>query len=308
MFAATAASAASCSLVTSFDGYVGPSDASTPSDSSLGNGNEAADSPLVPEADAQSRDTATGDEPDSIAMAPDGRASDASTGDAAKGDGALDDAFAQEGGADSPTTSIAFVQASAATPAGAVATAAVTFDQAQNSGDLVVVAVGWTGSAGVTKVSDSSGNTYASGVGPTQISAGLAQAIYYSRAVAAAAAGANTVTASFTASVGPVEIVAAEYSGLDAAAPFDTGNGFGGRGPTASSGNATTAAAPELVFGAGFTKGMFTGASSGFTLRQLATGGIGILEDRVAPSAGAYSADAPLAASAYYIMQVAAFR
>jgi hypothetical protein len=67
-------------------------------------------------------------------------------------------------------------------------------------------------------------------------------------------------------------------------------------------------AAPELIFGAGVTLGSFTGPGGAFTQRKLISGGLAVVEDRIVSSTGAYSADAPLASSDFYVMQVATFR
>jgi hypothetical protein len=45
-----------------------------------------------------------------------------------------------------------------------------------------------------------------------------------------------------------------------------------------------------------------------YTLRKLNGSGLGVAEDAIVSSVGTYSATAPLASSAYYVMQVATFR
>jgi hypothetical protein len=330
----TVASLASCSILTSFDGYVGPGDASSPvdsapdsadgspasdtgstgmdstavSDSTVASDSSAAtDSTAASDADAQSSDGAIADASDAGIVSPDVAAVDTGSSNDGAVDGSILDA-----GIDSPTpATIAFVQAASSSPLGSAASVDATFAQAQNAGDLIVVAVGWTGatSVGVTSVRDSSGNGYAPALAATHISAGIGQALYYSRGIMAAPAGGNTVTIGFSAAAGSPQLVVAEYAGLDTVAPLDTSAGFGGRSTTATSGgDAATTAAPELIVGAGSTQGSFTGAGALFTLRNLSGTGTQILEDRIVTSAGVYTADAPLASSAYYIMQMAAFR
>jgi hypothetical protein len=276
--ACVAALAAGCSLVTSFDGFTGG-------------------------------DTA----PD--AETPDGAGSDARPGDATgseagpAGDASTDTTSSDARG-DATSAPITFVQVATAAPSGSVTTATATFAQAQHAGDLVVLAIGWgsTSSTTITAVGDSVGNGYTAAVGPTHISAGVAQSIYYAKAIATADAGANAVTVTFAAAASPVALHAVEYAGLDESAPFDTAAGFGGRSTSANSGPVTTATGRELVFGAGMTQGSFTGAGSLFTLRNLAGGGTSVVEDLVVGSTGSYSADAPIASTAYYVMQVATFR
>ena len=75
----------------------------------------------------------------------------------------------------------------------------VTFTAAQVAGDLNVVAVGWNDSmATVSKVTDKSDNNYTLAVGPTVQSGFASQSIYYAKNIAAAAAGANIVTVTFS--------------------------------------------------------------------------------------------------------------
>jgi hypothetical protein len=116
------------------------------------------------------------------------------------------------------------------------------------------------------------------------------------------------VTVTFSAPLSPVDVFAVEYAGLDPAAPLDVGATRGDGTATATSGPVTTQSAPKLVFGAGITLGAFTGAGGAATLRELTSSGQALVEDRVVPSIAAYSADAPLASSAAYVMQVATFR
>ena len=79
----------------------------------------------------------------------------------------------------------------------------VTFTAAQIAGDLNVVVVGWNDStATVSAVTDTSGNTYTRAVGPTVLSGVASQSIYYAKNIAAAAAGANIVTVTFSTCCG----------------------------------------------------------------------------------------------------------
>jgi hypothetical protein len=212
-----------------------------------------------------------------------------------------------DGGTDA-SAPIAFIQVAAATPAGSTATASVTFADAQSAGDLIVLVISSGGSGAIARVSDSVGNGYAAAVGPTHISAGIAQSIYYAKGIASAPAGTNVVTVTMAAPTMPLDVSAAEYAGLDPVSPLDMSAGYGGRNTSATSGPVTIGTSRELVFGAGVTLGSFTGAGSAFTLRKLTGAGLGVVEDRVVSSTGSYSADAPLASSASFVMQVAAFR
>jgi hypothetical protein len=233
-------------------------------------------------------------------------------GDAASDTTTMDspvaDSRPEDSAPDASTTPITFIQDTAATPPGSVASASTSFARAQRAGNFIVVVIGWVGSATVMRIYDSSGNGYTPAVGPSHISAGPTQWIYYAKAIAAAAAGANIVTVAFSASASAVDLRALEYAGLDPRVPFDVAAGSGGRSISATSGPVTTTTPHELVFGAGITVGSFTGPGALFTLRKLTGGGLGLVEDNVVSSTGTYSADAPLASSASYVMQVATFR
>ena len=76
--------------------------------------------------------------------------------------GSLTDAYTYTGSGGGGT--IGFVQVNAATPQTASASVSVTYPAAQTAGNLNVVAVGWNDTTStVSSVTDSRGNTYASG-------------------------------------------------------------------------------------------------------------------------------------------------
>jgi hypothetical protein len=131
--------------------------------------------------------------------------------------------------------------------------------------------------------------------------------MWYASNTKAAAAGANTVTVTFSASTPYVDIRALEYGGLDAANPFDVGSAASGNSTSASSGAVATTAASELIVGAGMTGGLFSAAGATFTNRII-TQDADIAEDRIVTTAGSYSATATLTPSASWVMQVATFR
>ena len=203
---------------------------------------------------------------------------------------------------------VSYVQGNYATPQSPQTTVAVAFSGAQNAGDLNVVVVGWNdSSATVTSVVDQSGNPYAPASAPTTGN-GLSQSIYYAKNIAAAAAGANRVTVTFsTAAVYPdVRIV--EYSGADRSNPFDVAAGSFGNSASSSSGSATTTNATDLLFGANTVATLTTGPGSGFITRLITSPDGDIAEDRSVTSTGTYSATAPLSSSGPWVMQMVVFR
>jgi hypothetical protein len=315
------APAVGCSLFTSWAGYVGDGDGGVEPDAQADTGGHAdtgtqgdtgvyGDTGMAPDTGMPADTGMPGDTGTPVDTGPSGDAgSDAteSEADAPAGDAAQDSGT---GGSDGETDAgpIVFVQVASGTPSGTVSSASATFTQAQVAGDLIVMVVGWAGNASLSQVSDSVGNGYAATIAPTHISAGINQAIYYAKGIAAAPDGGNTVTVTLGATTTSMDLRAAEYSGLDPVAPYDTSAAFGGRATTGNSGPVSTTTGRELVFGAGITVGSFTGPGSAFTLRKLTGSGLGVVEDHVVSATGSYSADAPLAASASYIMQIATFR
>jgi hypothetical protein len=185
----------------------------------------------------------------------------------------------------------------------------VTFAAAQVASDLNVVVVGWNDStATVSAVTDTKGNAYTRAVGPTVQSGIASQSIYYAKNIVAAAAGANTVTVTFsTAAIYP-DIRILEYGGLDPANPVDVAAASSGNSATSSSGSVNTTNANDLIFGANLVQTGTTGPGSGFTKRLLTSRDGDIAEDRTVTATGSYSATAPVSPSNPWIMQIVAFR
>src|SRR5262249_29899278 len=146
----------------------------------------------------------------------------------------------------------------------------VKFNAGQIAGDLNVIVVGWNDStATVSGVTDTSGNAYTRAVGPTVIGGVESQSIYYAKNIAAAAAGANTVTVKFSAAAVYPDIRILEYSGADRNNPVDVTAASSGNGGTSSSGAVTTTNPTDLLFGANIVQTLTSGPGSGFTSRLL---------------------------------------
>jgi hypothetical protein len=208
---------------------------------------------------------------------------------------------------------ISYVQGNYATPHPSGTTVNVTFNTAQAAGDLNVVVVGWNDTtAVVSTVTDSRGNTYALGIGPTIYSSSAepnVQSIYYAKNIAAAAAGANTVTVTFSTAAAHPDIRILEYSGADPNNPVDVTAASSGNSTTSSSGSMTTTNPTDLLFAANTVWHYATGPGSGFTQRLLTSPNGDIAEDRMVKTKGTYSATAPLGGSAgSWVMQMVAFR
>ena len=204
---------------------------------------------------------------------------------------------------------VQYVQGNYATPQTPQSTVSVTFNGAQTSGNLNVVAIGWDdSSSAVASVADQRGNTYLLGVGPTVIPNVKTQAIYYAANIAGSAAGTNRVTVTFSGSAKYPDVRLAEYSGIDTANPVDSGAEGSGNSGLSSSGPMTTHSANTLLVSANTVLTTTTAAGSGWTRRYITSPNADILQDRVVTSAGSYTATAPLSPASSWIMQALAFR
>jgi hypothetical protein len=198
-------------------------------------------------------------------------------------------------------TAITFVQVASATPQTTTATVGVAFPNAQTPGDFNVVAVGWKDTtSSVQSVKDKAGNPYLLAIGPTT-GTGLQQSIYYAQNIAG---GANTVTVTFNQPAVFPDIRILEYRGVNA---LDVAAGAIGSGTASNSGPATTSGSNELIFGAAMVSTTVKAAGSGFTSRVITKTDKDLAEDRVAATAGPYSATATLVTTGNWIMQMAAF-
>ena len=149
---------------------------------------------------------------------------------------------------------------------------------------------------------------YARAVGPTVVSGAMSQSIYYAKNIAAAAAGANSVTVTFSTAATSPDIRILEYSGADPNNPVDVTAANTGNSATSSSGSATTTNPTDLIFGANIVVTTTSGPGSGFTKRLLTSPDGDIAEDQAVTAIGSYSATAPLSSSGPWIMQMVAFR
>lgn len=197
-----------------------------------------------------------------------------------------------------------FIQQSYATPQSPMNQVQSAYPGAQTGGNANILAIGWNDTtSSIAAVSDSKGNTYRPALA-TFRGNGLSQAIYYATNIAP---GTNTVTVTFSQPAAYVDLRITEYSGLSPTNAFDSGASASGVGPNADSSPVAISLTNELVFGAGMTSTMFSGAGLGFTQRVITAPDGDIVEDRIANASGVYNATAGLG-SGTWLMQVAAFR
>lgn len=183
------------------------------------------------------------------------------------------------------------------------------YPQAQNGTDLNIVVVGWNDtSAKVTSVTDSSGNTYARAVGPTQLSGLVSQSIYYAKNIKWAAAGTNKVTVKFNTAAKRPDIRILEYSGIDVSNPIDATNSAKGKSTISSSGALRTRNAPDLLFAANTVQASGTQtAGTGYINRLITVPNGNITEDRIVTTTGSFTATANTTGGPW-VMQLVAFK
>jgi hypothetical protein len=149
---------------------------------------------------------------------------------------------------------------------------------------------------------------YTLAAGPTVLAGTATQSIYYAPNISGAAAGANTVTVTFSGGATFPDVRIAEYGGLNLATPLDVAVGASGSSALGSSGAMTTTNAADLLVGANYTLGVTSGPGAGYTARVITNPDGDILEDQVVAAIGSYSATAPFTGSTGWIMQLVAFR
>jgi hypothetical protein len=160
-----------------------------------------------------------------------------------------------------------------------------TFANAQNLND--VIACGIADGTGTTfsSLTDTKGNNYGSSLLTNTVSFGY-QSLFLTGPIVAAAAGANTITATFTGTPNGPEIKCSEYRGplvVDVTSVGATATS----GTTLNSGSLSTIFANDLLVGFGL--GNITAAGTGYTLRYTIDG-TDAAEDQLVTSAGNYSA------------------
>jgi thermitase len=187
-----------------------------------------------------------------------------------------------------------------------------SFPVSNTAGNLIIVFVRMSTTTQTVSLTDTNGNSYVDAVSQEQSTDGHQVHILYAQSVNG---GANTVTATFSASNAHPFLAVYEYSGLSTTAPLDqTAKAQGSTTAVSSGSTATTTAANELIFsGLGLQASStvtFT-PGSGFTLQQLNTlspGSRAGSEDEEVISSGIFAGTYTLSGSAYWTSVVATFK
>ncbi|HTX34306.1 MAG TPA: putative Ig domain-containing protein, partial [Bryobacteraceae bacterium] len=194
---------------------------------------------------------------------------------------------------------ISFVQTTAKAASGSTKSMSVAFASKTAAGDLLLVGFDYETNTTVS-VTDSQGNSFLQ-VGSQLVSPGGAYSrVYYA---ISPTGGADTVTITLAAKTSILEVYLTEYSGVNQAAPVDVQAGKSGSAKSVSSGNATTTAAGDMIYGYCVGDNACT-VGSGFTARS--TMNSNLIEDMTAGSAGSYAATGT--ANSGWTMQMVALR
>jgi hypothetical protein len=203
---------------------------------------------------------------------------------------------------------VTFIQSRSSSAVTGPSAISVPFATAQLASSLDVVVVGWNDPAAqVQSVTDTSGNIYQLAAGPASLSGVGSQSVYYASNVAAAGAGANTVTVAFTSPAALAEVRVTEYQGIAPTNVVDVTSNGSGSGSIAAAGPAATTFRNDLLFGAVWVPGATTLPAGDFTARLTTPTGT-LLEDATIGATGSYTMQASVDPSSPWLAQLVAFR
>jgi hypothetical protein len=199
-----------------------------------------------------------------------------------------------------------FVQANNGTPPDSQTSVQVAYNSAQTAGNLNVVFIAWNNNSGsVSSVTDTLGNTYTKGIGPTvsSVSPTRSQAVYYCSNIKGSSG--NTVKVTMSAAEPWIDVRILEYTGPWV---YDTSVGaIGSNSATASSGTVTSTANNDLLVSGTYSDAGTAGAGAGFTQRIYTVNGASA-EDKVAGTAGSYTDSTSLGGPTVWVSQMVAFK
>lgn len=189
---------------------------------------------------------------------------------------------------------IALVNTTSGTSDGSANSLAATA-ASHTTGNLIVVAVVWSGNLNATIPTDTAGNTYVSTGQKGNNGTSDHVEIFYAKNVTGNAA--NIVTAHFASNATFRRVMVHQYSGCDTTAPFTTGEGgtalATAAGSVTSSSWVTATASEVLVAGFGSSGGVASGNIVAGTSYAKQLNNIGTdsgTEDRIVSSTGTYTA------------------
>jgi hypothetical protein len=196
----------------------------------------------------------------------------------------------------------------------AATTISQTFTSASGTGDLIIVHLDWAnGGVSVSQVTDSKGNTYkpVPGTASSWNGGAWGAQLWYAYNITGTVAPVKiTVTATFsgapTGTPNFSQIYINEYSGIATSIdPLDQGAVATGGTTAISSGNKTTHATNELIFGVSIGASATISPGAGFNTRN--SQNANIIEDKNVAAIGSYSTNFVGHAAGNWVAQMATF-
>ena len=161
---------------------------------------------------------------------------------------------------------------------------ALALPSVTGGGNLIIVEVDWSNASDFLSISDSQGNAFTQvGTEQEHLGVGVKSRLYYAANISG---GSETVTTVVNGSPGYHELYVHEYSGLDATSPLDTFSVKVANKSAFSSGNITTSASHDLLYGIEIDSRSATAAADWTTRSRLDSN---VAADRDAPTAGTYA-------------------
>ena len=182
------------------------------------------------------------------------------------------------------TIPVSAVQTVANATSGIARSLSLAFPNNTVAGDLILVAFDYDTNSTPSSVSDSQNNVFTA-IGNQLTTPGQTRSrVYYAKSIKG---GADTVTIQLSANSAYLELYLIEYTGVDPTNPIDAQAGASGNAGAVSSGNATTTATGDLIYGYCIADWACT-AGSGFAPRSNFHSNL--IEDELAGKAGSYAA------------------
>jgi hypothetical protein len=196
--------------------------------------------------------------------------------------------------------SVSSVQAVANGVSGPTSSLSLSFPSSTVAGDVILVAFDYDANAMASSVTDSQGNAFTAVGNQLTSPGGTRSRVYYAKNIKG---GTDTVTVHLSANSGWIELYLTEYTGVDQTNPIDAQAGASGSAGSVSSGNATTTAAGDVIYGYCVADWACT-VGSGFAARS--TFNNNLVEDQLAGNVGIYVATA--SANNGWTMQMVALK
>ena len=178
---------------------------------------------------------------------------------------------------------VSSVQTIAAQASSSAASLSLSFLTNTVAGDVIMLAFDHDTNTVPSSVTDSQGNTFTQVGSQLTSPGGTRSVVYYAKNIKG---GADSVTVNLSGTSAWLELYLSEYTGVSQTNPIDVQAGASGSAGPVSSGNATTTATGDIIYGYCVGDWACT-TGSGFTTRSNFNNNL--IEDEVAGAAGSYA-------------------